>query len=111
PFVGFGMIATFASANTVVQTLADDEMRGRVMSIYTMAFLGVRPFGNLLAGVLASLLGRGHADAQITGASRTVTAAGFICILAAAAFWRIRPKLRAMVWPIYVKKGIITEVA
>jgi len=111
PIVGFGMISTFATANTILQTLTDDHMRGRVMSIYTMSFLGILPFGNLLAGFLASRLGQGSPDPQITGASRMVEIGGVVCILAAAVFWQLRTRLRQIIWPIYVKKGILSPVA
>jgi MFS family permease len=111
PVIGFGMITTFASTNTVLQTLADDDKRGRVMSIFTTAFIGVIPFGNLLAGALARRLGAGKGGLAIDGAAHTVMIAGSFCVVVAAAFWSIRPKLRKIVWPIYVKKGILSEVA
>src|SRR5665213_4281343 len=67
PLAGFTMLITFASANTVLQTLTDDEKRGRVMSFFTMAFVGMTPWGNLLAGSTADALGGGFG-----GASRTL---------------------------------------
>jgi MFS family permease len=106
PFAGFGMIATFASANTLVQTLADDDKRGRVMSLFTVAFLGMAPFGNLLAGWAATHLGTG-----IQGASHTVTYAGVIVIVAILFFAAMLPAVRKIVRPIYIQKGIIGEVA
>jgi MFS family permease len=52
-FIGFGMIQAASASNTVIQTLVPEHMRGRVMSYYTMAFVGSAPFGSLLAGTLA----------------------------------------------------------
>ncbi len=106
PITGFGMITNFASANTVLQTLADDEKRGRVMSFFTMAFIGMTPFGNLLCGSLASALGGG-----VDGAARTVLIMGSICLVASIIFATRLPGLRAIVRPIYIEKGIITQVA
>jgi MFS family permease len=106
PATGFGMVATFAAANTVLQTLADDDKRGRVMSFFTMAFIGMAPFGNLLAGAAAARLGPG-----VIGARRTLLFAAAVCCLAAMSFAIKLPGLRRIVRPIYVKKGIITEVA
>lgn len=98
---GLGMITQMASSNTILQTVVDDEWRGRVMSFYTMAFIGMTPFGSLLAGALASRI----------GAPRTVMLGGIICLLAAAAFARRLPELRRLVRPIYRERGIIPEVA
>ena len=74
------------------------------MSFFTMAFVGLAPFGSLLAGALASRLGNG-----ITGASRTLMIAGCACISAAGLFAWILPSMRKLVRPIYVRKGIIPE--
>ena len=106
PLAGFGMLANFASANTLLQTLADDDKRGRVMSLFTVAFLGVAPFGNLLAGFLAEYLGHG-----IEGAARAVGLSGVIVLVSAGFFACLLPYLKQIVRPIYIKKGIITEVA
>ena len=57
---GFGMMVQMASTNTVIQTIVDEDKRGRVMSFYTMAFLGTAPFGSLLAGWLSSRIGAPH---------------------------------------------------
>lgn len=106
PIAGFAMLAVFASANTLLQTLADDDKRGRVMSFFTVAFLGMSPFGNLLAGFSATHYGGG-----IEGASQTVMIAGVIVIVAVAFFAAMLPFIRKLVRPIYVQKGIIQEVA
>lgn len=100
-FVGFGMMVTMVSCNTMVQTLVDDDKRGRVMSLYSMSFMGIAPFGSLLAGSLASRI----------GAPNAVGIGGTCCI--AGAFWFSRkvPAIRRIIHPIYVKKGILPEVS
>ena len=81
---GVGMIVQFASSNTVLQTIADEGMRGRVMSMYTMAFRGVAPFGNLMAGSLAGVIGAPH----------TLLLGGVSCMIGAFAFAKYVPRLR-----------------
>jgi MFS family permease len=98
---GFGMIVQMAASNTILQTIVDDDKRGRVMSFYTMAFVGITPLGSLLEGFAASLM----------GAPATLFAGGLICVLGAAVFARQLPVLRKAVRPIYVKMGIIPEIA
>lgn len=112
PIGGCAMLIEFASANTILQTLADDDKRGRVMSLFTAAFMGMTPFGNLLAGGLAQGLGStnpAHGISSIIGASRTLLIAGSICMLVSVNFARKLPGLRSIVRPIYVRKGIISE--
>jgi len=58
--VGFGMMVQNVSSNTYVQTIVDDDKRGRVMSFYNMAFFSTMPFGSLFAGSLASRIGAPH---------------------------------------------------
>lgn len=99
--VGFGMMVQMASSNTILQTVSDDDKRGRVMSFYTMAFMGMTPFGSLYAGSLASEI----------GAPYTLTISGIVCILGAAVFARKLPLLREKIRPVYVKIGIIPEVS
>jgi drug/metabolite transporter superfamily protein YnfA len=70
------MIGQMASSNTLVQTMTPDHLRGRVMAVYSMMFIGMSPFGSLLAGALADRL----------GAPNTVMIGGFICIAGAAVF-------------------------
>jgi MFS family permease len=82
--VGFSMIVTMAASNTVIQTLVDEDKRGRVMSFYAMAFFGTTPLGSLIAGALA----------QGIGAPETLLAGGLACIAGAAAFARVLPELR-----------------
>jgi predicted MFS family arabinose efflux permease len=83
--VGFGMITLLAAANTLLQTLSPDAYRGRVMALYSMMFLGMAPFGNLLAG----------ASAERFGAPATAAAGGVLCILAALLLLVRLPRLRA----------------
>ena len=101
PVVGFGLIVQMASTNTVLQTITEDDKRGRVMSFYSMAFMGTVPLGSLLAG----------AAAQCIGAPMTVIAGGTFCIAGSILFSRKLPALRKLVHPIYVKRGIIPEIA
>jgi MFS family permease len=103
---GAGMITTFAGCNTLLQTLAEDDKRGRVMSFFTMAFVGMTPWGNLAAGAGAARLGGG-----ITGASHTLLIAGGLVLLIAARFAIKLPALRKIVRPLYVQKGILPAVA
>ncbi len=95
--VGLGMLMQTTSSNTIIQTIVDDDKRGRVMSFYTMAFMGTAPFGSLLAGALASSI----------GVANTLLISGTSCVLGAAVFARKLPKLKEMISPIYVRMGII----
>ena len=97
--VGFGMMVQLALSNTILQTVVEDDMRGRVMSFFTMSFMGTAPLGSLMAGGLADWI----------GAPRTLMAGGICCILGALIYARKLPILRAMVYPVYVKRGIISE--
>jgi len=97
---GFGMMVEMASSNTVLQTIVDEDKRGRIMSFYTMSFMGMAPFGSLLAGTLASSI----------GAPYTLLMGGLCCIIGALIFAIKLPQLRKEIRPIYVKKGIIPEV-
>ena len=83
---GFGMMIQMASSNTVLQTIIDDDKRGRVMSFYTMAFMGPAPFGSLLGGWTASNI----------GAPNTLMIGGIICIFAAITFASKNSSLRKM---------------
>lgn len=98
--VGLGTIFQIAAGNTVLQTIVEDDKRGRVMSLYTMSFLGVVPFGNLLGGSLADRI----------GAPNTLTIAGSACILGSLWFSQQLPALRKIVREIYERKGIIKAV-
>lgn len=98
--VGLGTILQIAAGNTVLQTIVQDDKRGRVMSLYTMSFLGVVPFGNLLGGSLADRI----------GAPNTLIIAGSACLLGSLWFSRQLPGLRKIVREIYERKGIIKSV-
>ena len=100
PVVGAGMMIEMASTNTILQTIVEEELRGRVMAFYTMAFLGTAPIGSLLAGIVANRV----------GASPTILLGGVACI--AGGIWRaLRLRgLRELVRPIYVERGIISAV-
>ena len=98
---GFGAMAMMASSNTILQTIVDDDKRGRVMSLFTMAFLGMAPFGSLIAGAIAH--GMGVRNALLIG--------GISCLAGGALFSMSLPNIRRNIRPIYVRKGIITEVA
>ena len=97
--IGFGMMVEMASSNTVLQTIVEEDKRGRIMGFYTMAFMGMVPFGSLLAGSLANNI----------GAPNTVMIGGVACILGSVLFAKKLPSLRRIARPIYVEKGIISE--
>lgn len=99
---GFGMIIQMASSNTLVQTLAEEKLRGRVMAFYTMAFMGTAPFGSLLAGSLAS--------PGAIGPQATVMLGGAACVIGAILFARSLPALRRDIRPIYQELGILPKV-
>ncbi|HTV23349.1 MAG TPA: MFS transporter [Polyangiaceae bacterium] len=96
---GAGMMITLAASNTLLQTIVDEDKRGRVMSLYTMAFFGMVPFGSLLAGWLAN-----HVGAPVT-----IFGGGVLTALGGLTFWRQLPALRRAVRPIYVRLGILPE--
>ena len=98
---GGAMMQQMAASNTILQTIVDEDKRGRVMSFYSMAFMGMAPFGSLLAGSLANRI----------GAPYTLTIGGALCILAAAAFSSYLPKIRELIRPIYAEMGILRELA
>jgi MFS family permease len=98
---GFGFMVQMASSNTVLQTIVDDEKRGRVMSFYMMAFLGTAPFGSLIAGWMSSRI----------GAPKTLQLGGICCMAGAFWFSTELPAIRKAVRPIYVRMGILPEVA
>ncbi|WP_017315532.1 MFS transporter [Mastigocladopsis repens] len=97
--VGWGTIIQVAGSNTVLQTIVEDDKRGRVMSFFTMSFLGMIPFGNLLGGALAERI----------GATNTLIIDGIACILGYIFFSRQLPGLRKLVLVIYEQKGILTS--
>jgi len=94
---GMGMMQGMAASNTVIQTIVSEDKRGRVMSYYTMAFVGMAPFGSLLAGAMASAI----------GAPMTVIVSGGAVIVGAAWFYTQFPALRRVIRPIYQEMGIL----
>jgi MFS family permease len=100
---GFCMITTMASTHTILQTLTEDYMRGRVMALFMMCFMGMMPIGSLIAGELAR--------EDRLGPKRTVAAGGVLCIIAGVLFARALPEIRRTARPILVRRGILPEVA
>src|SRR5208283_2154771 len=96
---GFAMVAQMAASNAVLQTIVEEEKRGRVMSFYTMAFFGMGPLGSLLAGGLAGSI----------GILPTFLTFGTICICASLVFTALLPKLQRTIRPMYVRAGILRE--
>jgi len=97
PVVGGAFMMQMAATNTVLQTLVEDRMRGRVMAFYTMAFFGTAPVGSLLAGVAANRI----------GSPWTIALGGGACIVTGLWLAARLPRLRAIVHPIYVERGIL----
>ena len=95
------MIVQLATCNTLLQTIVDDDKRGRIMSLYTMAFMGMAPFGSILGGALAHRI----------GVPATFLIGGLLCMLGAIVFASKIPALRPLVLPIYARKGIGPEIA
>ncbi len=98
-FTGLAMITVIASINTLIQTIAEEDKRGRVMSFYAMALMGMNPIGNLLAGTIAAAI----------GVTYTLIIGGVITIGAGIWFQQQRPILRKYIRPVFVSKGIIQE--
>jgi MFS family permease len=98
---GLGMMVQMAASNTVIQTVVDEDKRGRVMSFFTMAFFGTVPFGSLFAGVTADRFG--PAD--------TIAVGGAACVVGSLVFLKKLPELRRLTRPVYVRLGILPEIA
>ncbi len=98
---GFGMMIHMASSNTLIQLIVEDDKRGRVMSFYTMAFMGTAPIGSIIAGSLAA-----RWNVHIV-----LFASGILCLIGSAVFRSKLPVLREKIRPIYAEKGIIPQVA
>jgi MFS family permease len=95
--VGFALMVQMAASNTILQTITEEDKRGRVMSFYTMAFLGMAPVGSLLTGALAEGL-------RVAGA---FAVNGGVCLAAGLVFGSYLPRLRAHVRPIYMRLNIL----
>jgi MFS family permease len=94
---GFGIILVAMGTSMILQTIVADEKRGRVMSFFTVAFLGMSPLGSFVAGALAHKIGAGH----------TLFAGGACCVIGAVVLWRQMPRLRANLREIYARIGVI----
>ncbi|HXE11122.1 MAG TPA: MFS transporter [Bryobacteraceae bacterium] len=100
PFAGFGMMQQMASTNTILQTIVEDEKRGRVMAYYSMAFQGMAPFGSLASGALAARI----------GAPLTLALGGSVCLLGSFWFLRQLREIRTAIAPIYRRLGILPKI-
>ena len=98
---GAGMMVQMAASNTLIQTMVDEDKRGRVMGFFGMAFQGAAPFGSLLAGWLAG----------IVGVRAVVLGSGAVAIAAGLAFATQLPRLRRHARPVYARLGILPEAA
>jgi len=101
PIIGAGMMIQMAASNTVLQTIVEDDKRGRVMSFFAMSFFGMVPLGSLVAGAIADQF-----DVKIA-----LLAGGVACIVGAAVFSARLPEIRRLLRPIYVRLGILPEIA
>jgi len=100
--IGFGMMQQFTASSTVIQTIVPEDKRGRVMSYWTVAYMGGVPSGSLLVGGLA----------QVLGAPGTLVLCGVGCVFGAAWFWGKCDEIRALINPIYKERGFVrSEVA
>jgi MFS family permease len=98
---GFAMMQHMASSNTILQTISDPAKRGRVMSYYTMAFMGMTPFGSLFGGAIAARF----------GAPRALAISGLICIACAGIYFAYLPAIRRALRPVYIELGILPQMA
>ena len=94
------MMVQMAASNTILQTLVDEDKRGRVMGFFTMAFFGTVPFGSLFAGAMADAI----------GVQTTILIGGISCVLGAALFFRALPDLKRAARPVLVRLGIVPAV-
>lgn len=97
PIVGAGFMVQMASINTIIQTLVDERLRGRVMAYYVMAFLGTAPIGSLLAGTVAARIGSEY----------TILFGGAVSVAAGIWFASRLPTLRVVMHPIYIARGVM----
>ncbi|MBM3357503.1 MAG: MFS transporter [Betaproteobacteria bacterium] len=97
--LGVGIIITAMGVSTIIQTIVEDGMRGRVIGFFAVAFIGMHPLGSLAAGALASWIGATH----------TLALGGACCVVGGLWLWRSLPALRTHIRPIYVRLGIIND--
>lgn len=98
---GFAIITTVASINTLLQTLSDEDKRGRVMGYLAMTFTGISPIGSMTLGYIE----------KYTGLPVIILISGIFCVTATFVFEHYRPLVRKHARPIYIQKGIIKEIA
>lgn len=98
-FTGIGMILHMASSNTLLQTIVEEDKRGRVMSYMSMCSMGMAPFGSFLAGSLSDAI----------GAPNTLIINGTACIMGSIFFYSRLPAIRKAIGPIYAKMGIVRK--
>jgi MFS family permease len=98
---GTGMMLQTAASNTIIQTIVDEDKRGRVMSLLGMSLFGTVPVGSLIAGALATRI----------GAENTILIGGAVCVVAAGLFLRVLPEVRRAMRPIYERMGILPRTA
>jgi MFS family permease len=94
--MGFGMLTQIASSNTIIQTIVDEDKRGRVMSLFAVALLGMMPFGSLLAGAVAEKIG--VQDTLLLGAA--------LCMVSALVFAARLPRLTEQLRPVFANMAI-----
>jgi MFS family permease len=97
--VGLAALIVAMGVSTIIQTIVENRMRGRVMGLFTVSFMGMVPLGSLAAGAVAEWIGPYH----------TLAAGGVACMLTGLWLWRQLPELRRHIRPLYVQLGIITE--
>ena len=97
---GFAMMQHMASSNTILQTISAPDKRGRVMSYYTMAFMGMTPFGSLFGGAIAARF----------GAPRALAVSGVICVACGIIYFTYLPAIRRALRPIYIELGILPQI-
>ena len=94
--VGFSMMLQMAASNTLIQAMVPDHLRGRILAVYAMMFMGMAPFGALLAGALASRV----------GAPATVAFGGILCIVGSLVFARRWPAMRGEARQLVIAQGM-----
>jgi MFS family permease len=97
--VGGGLMLAAASVSTILQSIVPDRLRGRLAGFFTLAFLGIAPVGNIVAGALANSI----------GVQMTFTLNGVIAAATALWFWLALPRWRELMRPTYVRLGIIAD--
>jgi MFS family permease len=98
-FIGLGMMMQTAASNTILQTITDDDKRGRVMGFYSMAIMGTAPFGSLMAGGLA----------KVVGAPLTILFVGAATVIGGMFFLKELPELKKIVHPVYIRMGLSSD--